>query len=370
MQSVRAAVSREDHAPLSFEELELEAPRADEVVVEVAYTAICHTDIRAVEGLQGSQKPAVFGHEGAGIVRAIGSGVTKVKVGDRVVMTHLSCGRCASCLAGDTAYCRQNLPLNMRAGRLDGSSGFCGGEVHSHFFGQSSFATFSLANERNVTIVPDDIPLDCAAAMSCGIVTGAGAVLNVLKPAPGGSVVITGAGGVGLGAVMAARIAGASQVITIDLWQPRLDLAREVGATHCFEAADPHVVEKVREACGGAGATASVEASGSTTALAVALDVLGLHGTCVLVGAGGAVPASFTWRHLQYNALTIRGCLLGDSNVQLFMPRLFSFFRQGLLPVDRIISHYDFAQINEAMRDAAAGGPVKPVLRIANGALG
>jgi len=363
MRSVTAAVSRDDTGTLAFERLTLEAPRPDEVVVEIGFAAICHTDIKAAHGEQGSRKPAVFGHEGAGIVVDVGSQVTSVSPGDRVMLTHLSCGTCSSCSGGDTAYCLNSRSLNMLAGRQDGSSGFYCSDVHSHFFGQSSFATFSLANARNTLKVPDDIPLPSAAAMGCGVMTGAGAVFNALNVQPGSSIVITGTGAVGLAAIMAARIAGAARIVGVDQVQDRLNLARELGASHVVNASDADAVEQIREACSG-GARYAVEASGAPAALTTALSSLGLHGSCVIVGAAGDVDGTFRWRDLQRRGITIRGSVIGDAHVQSFLPKLFSFYREGTFPVDRMITYYDFAQINRAMADAEAGGPVKPVLRV------
>ncbi len=364
MQQVRAAVSRGDDSRLGFEDLSIEPPREDEVLVEVDCTAICHTDILAAEGVQGARKPAVFGHEGAGIVRAVGARVTEVAPGDRVVMTQLSCGECERCLSGRTNYCQHSRTLNMLAGRLDGSSCFCGSDVHGHFFGQSSFATHSLAHRRNVLKVPEGVPLAVAAAMSCGVLTGAGAVLNVAGVRPDQAVVVTGAGGVGLGAVMAARLAGARRIVAVDLMPARLDLARQVGATHGVVASDPEAVAQIRAICGN-GADVAIEASGAPPALKTAIDSLGLLGTCVIVGAArGDIPATFPWRTLMRQGQTIRGSLLGDSSARSFMPKLFGWYLDGRFPVDRILTHYAFEDINRAMAEAAAGGPVKPVLHM------
>jgi aryl-alcohol dehydrogenase len=361
MRQVTAAVSRDDSGVLQFETLTLGDPRPDEVVVEVAFAGICHTDIKAAHGEQGARKPAVFGHEGAGVVVEVGTSVTSLKPGDRVMMTHLSCGECRSCARGDTSYCLNSRALNMLAGRLDGSSGFECSEVHSHFFGQSSFATFALANVRNAIKVPDDIPLSSAATMGCGVMTGAGAVLNVLAVKPETSIVVTGTGAVGLAAIMAARIVGASRIIGVDLVDHRLELARQMGATDVFNAADSDVVAKIQKACAG-GAQYAVEASGSPRALTTALGALGLHGACVIVGAAGDVDGTFRWRDLQRRAITIRGCVVGDARVREFIPQLFQYYREGRLPLEKMIAYYDFAQINAAMANAAAGGDIKPVL--------
>jgi len=363
MRHVTAAVCRDDKSPLLFERLTLEDPRPDELIIEVAYCGICHTDISAVQGKMGSLKPVVLGHEGAGVVVQVGADVKSVRPGDRVMMTNMTCGECPQCLGGAPAYCRHARPLNMNAERLDHSTAFHASEVHSHFFGQSSFATYSLANKRNVVKVPDDIPLSSAAALGCGVMTGTSAVFNAADVRPGGAVLVTGTGAVGLSAVMAARICGASCIIGVDIVPSRLDLARQLGATHTYLATDPDLPAKIREASGG-GINYAIEASGNVKALAPALDSLAQQGSVVIVGAAGLVDGTFRWRDLQLRGATIRGSVIGDANPPIFMPRLFQYYREGRFPVERLIKLYDFEAINEAMHDAEAGGTIKPVLRI------
>jgi aryl-alcohol dehydrogenase len=359
--SLTAAVSRSAGEPMSFEELTLGAPRDDEVLVEVHYGGICHTDINCHQGRAPTPHPVVLGHEGAGTVVEVGAGVRTVAPGDRVLMTFMSCGRCRTCLSGHPAYCPSALALNFLGGRADGTSAYQDTVVRGHFFGQSSFATLSMANVRNVVPVPDGIPLERAAVLGCGIMTGAGAVLNSLRVTRGSRVAVFGAGAVGIAAVMAARIAGASTVVAVDGVRSRLELAERVGASHTL-LAGPDVVAQLAELTGG-GVDFSVEASGHPTALTQAVDGLGIGGTCAAVGTVN-VEASPSWRSLRLKGATIRGVVEGDANPSVFLPQLFRYHAEGRFPFESLIARYDFAKIDQAIADAEAGIAVKPVLSI------
>jgi aryl-alcohol dehydrogenase len=217
---IRAAVVRQKGGPFSIETLTLEAPRRDEVLVNVVATGLCHTDMVARDRGYPVPHPIVLGHEGAGIVESVGADVVKVAPGDSVVLTFLTCGRCKPCRLGRMAHCEKTFPLCFGGARLDGSTATLDGhgeKVHDHFFGQSSFATYALANERNVVKVSRDIPLECLGPLGCGIQTGAGAVMNALNVRPGTSFASFGAGAVGCSAIMAARAVGATTIVAIDI---------------------------------------------------------------------------------------------------------------------------------------------------------
>ena len=247
---VTAAVVREKGGPFTFEDLTLGTDlRPDEVLVKVVAAGLCQTDIHVRDQALPTPLPAVLGHEGAGIVERVGDAVSTVAPGDQVVMSYQACGHCTPCLSGYPAYCALSFPANFGGSRLDGTNALHAGgeEIHGHFFGQSSFATHALATERNVVKVHDeDIPLELLGPLGCGLQTGAGAVLNSLKIAAGASVVIVGAGTVGLAAVMAAKVAGASPVIAVDVVPERLDLARELGATHIVNAKEEDTAARIR----------------------------------------------------------------------------------------------------------------------------
>ncbi|HEY0276477.1 MAG TPA: alcohol dehydrogenase catalytic domain-containing protein, partial [Paenirhodobacter sp.] len=236
--SIRAAVVRDAGGPFILEEARLDAPRRGEVLVRVVATGMCHTDMVIRDQLYPVPLPIVLGHEGSGVIEALGDGVEGLEPGDHVVMTFLPCGRCRACLEGAPASCENFNAHNFAGARTDGSHACSESDDHpinDRFFGQSSFATHAIADARNVVKVRKDAPLELLGPLGCGIQTGAGAVLNALPVGAGSSFVVFGAGAVGLSAVMAARVAGATTIIAVDLVASRLDLALEIGAV----AGDP-----------------------------------------------------------------------------------------------------------------------------------
>ncbi len=232
VREIKAALVRKKGGPFEFETLHFEAARVDEVLVRIVATGICQTDAHVRDQEYQAPLPAVFGHEGAGVVEQVGSGVTSVTPGDHVALSYPSRGHCRYCLSGRAPYCEHEFELCFAMKRLDGSNSLAQDGVHGHFFGQSSFATYALATERNVVKVPDDMPLELAGPLGCGMQTGAGAVLNSLRVPAGASVAVFGAGGVGLAAIMAARYARASTIIAVDVNDERLALAAQLDATH------------------------------------------------------------------------------------------------------------------------------------------
>lgn len=364
---VTAAVVREKGGPFTFEELTIEAGlRPEEVLIRVVATGLCQTDIHVRDQALPVPLPAVLGHEGAGIVERVGTAVNSVTPGDRVVMSYQSCGRCKPCLTGYPAYCASSFTANFGGSRPDGSNALRAGEeeIHGHFFGQSSFATHALATERNVVRIEDeDVPLELLGPLGCGLQTGAGAVLNSLAVPAGASVVVIGAGTVGLAAVMAAQVAGASPVIAVDIVPERLGLARELGATHTIDAKEEDVAARIAEITGG-GADYVLEITARPEMLTLAVDALAPLGTAALIGgapAGAHAPVNM-------NALlggrTVRGIAQGDSVPQLFIPRLIELYKAGRFPFDRLVTFYGFDRINEAATDTRTGASIKPVLRI------
>jgi aryl-alcohol dehydrogenase len=309
----------------------------------------------------------VLGHEGAGVVVALGSAVTGVAMGDRVGMSYDSCGRCPTCIKDLGVYCHEFFEHNFAASRAaDGSSALSRDDelVHAHFFGQSSFATHAVARERNIVSLDDAIPLEIAAPFGCGIQTGAGSVLNVMRPPAGSSIAVFGAGAVGLSAVMAAKIAGCSTIVAVDIRQNRLDFAREVGATHVVDASKTDPVEAIR-ALTGSGADFALEATGVPQVVRSAVDCLTPTGVCGVAGA----PALGAEVSLDINTIlaggrVVRGIVEGESVPSQFVPRLVDLWRRGEFPVDSMMTYYDFDQIDQAARDAEAGTVIKPVLRM------
>ncbi len=366
---ITAAVTEQRGAPFVLQQLELGELRADEVLVDVAAAGICHTDLICRDQWIAVPLPAVLGHEGAGVVRAVGAGVSKVFVGERVGLSFDSCGRCPCCLRAKPAYCQQFFEHNFAASRpADESSALSrsGEFVGGHFFGQSSFATAAVARERNVVSIASHIPLELVAPFGCGIQTGAGAVLNTLAVGPGASLAVFGTGAVGIAAVLAAVIAGASTIIGVDLLPARLELAAELGATHVIDARSSDPVEQIMRLTGH-GVEFALETTGVPAVLRSAVDCLAPLGTAGVIGA----PRAGSEVALDVNTVltggrTLRGIVEGDSMPQLFVPALVRYWEQGRFPVERLITFYDFDAIEQAARDAQEGRTIKPVLRMSS----
>ena len=365
---VTVAVLREAGAPLKLERATLAAPRADEVRVRVVATGVCHTDMVVRDQLFPTPLPIILGHEGAGIVEAVGASVTTVAPGDHVVMTYMSCGLCLPCETGHPAHCSHMHPLNFGGGRMDGSTATCscgdGAAIHDHFFGQSSFSTYVVASERNVVKVSREAPLELLGPLGCGIQTGAGSVLKALNVEAGASFVAFGAGAVGLAAVMAARVAGATTIIAVDVTPARLALALELGATHVINSREEDPVQRIREITGG-GANYSLECSGRAEVLRQAIDAITTLGTCGIVGATKmGTEVAFNINEVMIPGKRIMGIVQGDVVANAFIPVLVDLYLQGRFPFDKLCRFYPFEQINEAMSDSERGITIKPILRM------
>ena len=364
---IRAAVVREKGGPFRIETLSLEGPRRDEVLVKVVATGLCHTDMVARDKGYPVPHPIVLGHEGAGIVESVGADVVKVAPGDSVVLTFLTCGRCKPCRLGRIAHCEKTFPLSFGGARLDGSTATLdaqGGKVHDHFFAQSSFGTYALANEGNVVKVRSDAPLERLGPLGCGIQTGAGAVMNALKVAPGTTFACFGAGAVGCSSIMAARAVGATTIVAIDIVPSRLEMAKELGATHTINSKQTNPVEAIRDITGG-GVDYSLEASGDPRALHQAIEALGSLGTCGIVGAEPlGTEVSFDVNNLMLPGKAIRGILEGESVPDIFIPQLIELNAQGRFPFEKLVKFYNLDQINQAAQDSEKGGTIKPIIRL------
>ncbi len=361
---ITAAVVRERGGAFGIEELDLCDPRPDELLVQVIASGMCATDLHGRDAYYIAQFPKVFGHEGAGVVRAVGSGVTKFKPGDHVVMAYPWCGECPNCKSHRQTYCLHANDLKHGGTRADGSTLHSknGQPVYSAFFQQSSFGNFTIANERFAVKVRADVPLLSVAALACGGQTGAGAVLNVMQPKAGDSFVVFGAGAVGLSGLMSAKIAGCDPIIAVDVHEHRLKLARALGATHTINHSGPaDVVAEIRKITGH-GARLTLETSAVASVFREAVEALMPAGTCVLLGsARKGTEVSFETPFLQ-NGRTVRGVIQGDSVPQEFIPQLVDHIAAGRMPVECIITLYDLTDINRAAAESAAGKTIKPVL--------
>ncbi|MBN1570964.1 MAG: NAD(P)-dependent alcohol dehydrogenase [Acidobacteria bacterium] len=361
---IRAALVPEAKSPFVIEELELEEPREDEVLVRIVSTGLCHTDLVARMGFLPMPLPAVLGHEGAGVVEKVGSQIKKVKPGDHVATSFTSCGVCRMCKSGKPSWCAEFKRLNFGGRRADGSTTIkkSGKTIYGSFFGQSTHATYALVNERSLVKVPTDIPLEILSPLGCGIQTGAGAVINTLKPCPGSAIAVFGIGSVGLSAIMAAVVVGCTRIIGIDIVEERLKLAGEFGATHVLNSAKVNVVEEIQKLTGG-GIEYTLECTGVPKVLRQAVDCLMLGGTCGLIGvAPVGVEVNLDMQTL-LDARTVRGVIEGDCNPDIFIPQLLDLYKQGKFPFNRLIKFYSLEQINEAMEDSEKGRTLKPVLK-------
>lgn len=361
---IEAAISRRGAASPRIETLDLDAPRADELLVRIVATGICHTDIACHSGHgMPVPDPVVLGHEGAGVVEAIGDAVTGFEVGDHVVLSGNSCGVCNSCHAARPMYCRDGLKLTFSAVRTDGTSPMSqnGSPVAGAFFGQSSFATHTVASVRSATKVPQDAPLPLLGPLGCGMITGAGSVLEALKVEAGESIAIFGAGNVGLAAVMAARIAGARRIAVVDISPERLALAETLGATDALPGGTD-AGNLLREV--------SPEgfryALNTVTAPAVhmqAVECLAKEGVAGFVARAAGEFAPPMTRMLT-GGQSLKGILGGNAVPQLFIPKLIDFWRRGAFPFDRLVTQFEFGRIGEAWDAFGGGAVIKPVVRM------
>jgi aryl-alcohol dehydrogenase len=363
---ITAAVVHERSGPFNVEQLDLCDPRSDELLVEVVASGMCATDLHGRDAYYPTKFPKVFGHEGAGIVRAVGSSVTKFRSGDHVVMAYPWCGECQNCKAQRQSYCLHAFDLKMNGTRADGSTLHSkdGNPVYSAFFQQSSFGNFTIANERFAVKVRNDAPIEHVCALACGGQTGAGAVLNVMKPHAGESFVVFGVGTVGLSGLMAAKISGCDPIIAVDVHEHRLALARRLGATHTLtHNAGIDVVNEIRKITG-LGARYTLETSALPTVFREAVEALMPAGTCILLGsARKGTEVSFEMPFLQ-NGRVVRGVIQGDSVPQEFIPLLVDHIMAGRFPIDKLITFYPLADINRAAAESGAGKTIKPVLRM------
>ena len=360
---VKAAVMNEYGKPLTIEEVDLSEPQQGEVLVKLVATGVCHSDMSAWHGWYGSPLPTILGHEGGGIVEAVGPGVTKLQKGDQVLLSVASgCGQCAECIQGRPFLCAadgQNSPHALRNGSKHFSRG--GADVH-YMLSQSSFAEYTVVMESTAVKVPSDVPLDVLAPLGCGQQTGAGAVLNIAKVGLGDKVAIFGCGGLGLAAIMAANVERCSPIIAIDVIDSRLELARELGATHVINAAKENPVLRVVEITGG-GADYSFEFVGREDTICNTVNCLRRYGTAVISGAP-PLGSEVKLNALRLLMVNIMGNVGGKSIPDVFLPKLVDLWRQGLFPVERLIGKtYTLDQVNQAFADMADGSVVKPVIK-------
>lgn len=356
---MKAAVCHTFGEPLTIEEVNLRAPREGEVEVKVAACAICHSDILYAEGAWGGALPAVYGHEAAGTVMAIGTGVVGLAVGDTVLATLLrSCGHCTTCSGGHPAICeaknvRSQSPLSL----MDGST-------LEHGLDTGAFAERCVVDQSQIVKIPADIPMESACLLSCGVITGVGAATNTAQIRPGANVVVIGAGGVGLNAIQGAAICGATKIIAVDLSQEKLDAAMEFGATDGILASSDKPYRAVKQLTGGRGADYVLVTVGAAQVYQSAMRYLCAGGTMVMVGmppSGASV--SYEPVMVAAAAQTMKGSFMGDTLLARDIPYLVDLYKQGRLKLDELVTRrYPLEQINEAIADTVAGNARRNVI--------
>jgi len=362
MKAIAAVVHEKDQS-FQLEEVVIDDPKAGEVLIKIVSSGICHTDIIAQEQVFPVPLPAVLGHEGAGIIEKVGEGVKDLKPGDHVVISFTTCGTCRHCLTGHAYACENLFPLNFSGTMDDGTHRIHQNEHNvSTFFGQSSFSTYAVSNARNVAKVDKDVDLRLLAPLGCGIQTGAGAIINTFHPPAGSTIAIFGTGTVGLSALMASKLVGCTTRIAIDIFDNRLELAKELGATHTINSKNANAVEEIKKITG-VGVDYAIEATALPTVLRQATDSLATRGTVAVIG--GPPPGTEVHLHvldLLVNVKSVVGVHQGSSISKIFIPKLIELYKHGQLPFDKMIKFYRFEDINKAVEESMSGMTIKPVL--------
>lgn len=367
----KAAVCYEFDTPLVVEELDLkEHPGSGEIRVRLVGSGVCNTDMHAqhtgwAETGYKDELPMIFGHEGAGYVEEIGPGVTEFAPGDKVVLSYPWCGKCEWCISGKPWNCPNYVRINHYGKLDDGKAPFTkdGDEVNL-FFGFSSFANDTVCRTTNATKVDcSDEDLPKMAALGCGVITGVGAVMGQLAPRPGSSIVVFGAGGVGCSAIMAAKICNCTTIVAVDIDAGRLELAKELGATHVFNTKlhpEIDVVEEVRKLTGGKGANYSIETTSIPEITKQCIAVLATEGHMSQIGVPPQVTLDSFYFDLWGKTVSINS--MGNVHPRTFIPEMVEWYKRGQLPIDKLVKYYTLDQINEAMADSTAGRTIKPII--------
>jgi len=363
---VQAAVVEKRNAPFEMKQILVDDnPGPKEVLVHIVASGICHSDEAVRVGDAGDLPlPVVLGHEGAGIVEKVGNAVDGVKVGDHVVLSYDYDGTCDNCLAGQPASCVNWGPLNMGGKRPNGQASFTknDGQEVSNFFNQSSFSTTTLVQDHNVTVVGKDVDLRKVGPLGCGFVTGSGTIFNTLKPEPGSSIAIFGTGAVGDGALMAAKVAGCTQIISVDIKSNRLETAIEIGATDTVNSAETDPVEAIHKLTNGKGVDYAVDTTGINSVMRQALDATGINGVFAPLAVAQTKLEIVPFIDLVSPQKTITGVVMGNAVPQIELKRLISLWQKGLYPFDKLEKMFKFADINEADKASTSGEVIKPVL--------
>lgn len=361
---VEAAVCYEKSAPFQIKKLEMKDIGPNDVLVRMVGVGLCHTDLVARNEGVPVKKPCVLGHEGSGVVEAVGENVNKLIPGDHVVLSIPFCGICPACTSGHLAYCDQLVPLCFSDGRSGEAGTFHDGdeEVHGHFFGQSSFANYAIANQTNAIKVRKDAPLEILGVLGCGVQTGAISVLNALKAEPGSSIVVFGVGPVGMSAIMAARVCGCTSIIAVDVLDSRLEMAKGLGATDVINVSATTSVSETVLSIVPRGVNYVLDTSGRLENIKAGIDSLTTLGKLAFVGMPhNDKPFELELFPMMLKGKSIMGVVQGDSTPEVHIPLMVDLYMSGLFPFDRMISKYKLEEINEAIEDQKVGKVTKVV---------
>jgi S-(hydroxymethyl)glutathione dehydrogenase/alcohol dehydrogenase len=358
-----AAVFRKVHEPLTIEDVEIDKPQRREVLVRTVATGVCHSDLHVVDGLgrYPVDLPFVLGHEGAGVVEAVGEDVTTVQVGDHVVACLSGfCGTCPQCLSGHPNVCTGGIVARPEAAPPRVAQN---GKPFRQFANIGSYAEKMLLHENSLVRIDSDIPLDRAALVGCGVLTGVGAALRSSGLEPGQTVAVYGCGGVGLSIIQGARIGGARQIIAVDMFASKLEMARAVGATHFVDTTQDDPVQKIRALTGGLGVDHAFEAVGISKLCRQAIESLAVRGTATIVGVlPPDATIEFPWLAIRPEC-KVQTSRMGSNRFRTDIPNYLEFYRQGRLKLDEMVSRRGrLGDINEAFRAMKAGEVARTVL--------
>jgi NDMA-dependent alcohol dehydrogenase len=365
---VRAAVLKAVNEPLTIEDLDLASPGPGEVSIRLAASGVCHSDWNVISGATPNPLPVVLGHEGAGIVEETGDGVMTLGKGDHLVLSWLpSCGRCFYCSIGRPVLCEWSTPAMLAGTMPDGTTRLSSnGDRHHHYSFLSTFAERCVVPEASCVPIRSDAPLAVAALVGCAVMTGVGAVINRAHVEPGSVVAVFGAGGVGLSAVLGARLAGAGTIVAVDPVPFKRELAVELGATHALDPVAGDVASEIRRLAGGRGADYAFDTAGAPGLVASAYDSVRPGGTVVAVGippesAEARLPAS----RLPREEKVVMGSLYGSCRPHIDMPRVLDLYMAGQLDLDRLVTRtYGLDEVNEAFAAMNAGQVARGVIEL------
>jgi S-(hydroxymethyl)glutathione dehydrogenase/alcohol dehydrogenase len=362
----KAAVLFETGRNLELCDIEVQAPKAGEVLVRMAAAGVCHSDLHVMTGHLFAPLPAVLGHEGSGVVEETGPGVASLRAGDHVIpLWRLSCGECEYCTGGRPALCASGTAVRMTGVLPDGTTRFTLGDTElRHFAGVSSFSQYSVIPERALLKIPEDLPLDRAALFGCAVITGVGAVVNAARVHPGSTVAVFGAGGIGLNAIQGAQLAGAVTIIAVDIVGRKLEYARQFGATHTVDASAEDPVARIRSFTGGRGVDYAFEAIGVPTVMRQAYDSLAKRGVAVIIGVTPmATEIAVPVMSLVFEERVLTGSVYGSSRPRVDIPNLIALARAGRLKLDELLTRtYPFEEINAAYAALERGEVARSVV--------